>query len=1036
MVNAPFGWQAVQTVAIVALALALALALAPAPLAAASLSTQSTCDGADMRDERANETSDSAFSYSSEAVPEEYVVNFRAYYARDTAARIIARALRSRLAAGRFEAVRRHNAAEGMPSDFAVVKLFNVSGAETEVALAGMREYPLIKHVSAHKRISRSLLSFGSGGARALLARSARRLSFDAEAEADDDDAIRSNDKDGSETQGGRRLLGKTIQRPVSALLQADLLWTRGFTGKDIRVAIFDTRLREDHPHFRNVLDRTDWTDEATLDDNLGHGTFVAGVIASSRECLGLAPDADLFIFRVFTVNQVSYTSWFLDAFNYAIHKRVHVLNLSIGGPDFLDQPFVEKVWELTANGIIMVSAIGNDGPLYGTLNNPADQMDVIGVGGTDYDDNIAAFSSRGMTGWELPRGYGRVKPDIVTYGYQVGGSHKKSGCRTLSGTSVASPVVAGAVALLCSVIPAPLRPALSNPASIKQAIIESATRLDGPNMFEQSAGKLDLVKAYQVLSAYEARASAVPATLDLTSCPYAWPYCTQPLYYGAMPVTVNVTVLNGMGVSGWFSRAPTFTVSGENGAGVLDVRFMWSDVLWPWAGYLSVGIVVNERGLAFSGVISGSIDFEIRSAGKGRSWLTSRVSIPLTVRVIPTPGRHRRVLWDQFHNLRYPSGYFPRDNLRMKMDPLDWNGDHIHTNFKELYQALRERDYFVEVLGEPLTCFDARQYGTLIIADAEEEFHPLEIEKMRADVEDRGLSVLVLGEWYNADIMRDKIRFFDENTRQWWSPETGGANVPALNDLLDHFGIAMGDAVYEGQIAAGDDDVELMSSSSIVRFPTRGLVLVGELTNLGDEMVKGLSHKDRDVAVLGLYQTPEEEGGRIVVYTDSSCADSAHAKGNCFPFMGKLVEYAATGVLDSALARSCERLSERYDKGVDLPRRLATNLRQFSKVLDPNGVGFRALAACGANGTANSERRLAEDDSEAVDDLLQARRGWVQPALSGPREGEAGPNRRRDTGQSSAPWILFLAAIALLVAYSVYGRGRRRRVISIMPSV
>lgn len=55
-----------------------------------------------------------------------------------------------------------------------------------------------------------------------------------------------------------------------------------------------------------------------------------------------------------------------MDAFNYAILSKVTVLNLSIGGPDFMDHPFVDKVWELTANGIIMVSAIGNDGPLYG----------------------------------------------------------------------------------------------------------------------------------------------------------------------------------------------------------------------------------------------------------------------------------------------------------------------------------------------------------------------------------------------------------------------------------------------------------------------------------------------------------------------------------------------------------------------------------------------------------------------------------------------------------------------------------------------
>lgn len=65
----------------------------------------------------------------------------------------------------------------------------------------------------------------------------------------------------------------------------------------------------------------------------------------------------------------------------------------------------VIQVWELTANNIIMVSAIGNDGPLYGTLNNPADQSDVIGVGGIDYNDHIASFSSRGMSTWEIPHG-------------------------------------------------------------------------------------------------------------------------------------------------------------------------------------------------------------------------------------------------------------------------------------------------------------------------------------------------------------------------------------------------------------------------------------------------------------------------------------------------------------------------------------------------------------------------------------------------------------------------------------------------------
>ena len=85
--------------------------------------------------------------------------------------------------------------------------------------------------------------------------------------------------------------------------------------------------------------ERTNWTHENTLNDGLGHGTFVAGIVASQdSQCPGFAPDAEIHAFRVFTNDQVSYTSWFLDAFNYAIATEMHVLNLSIGGPDYLDR--------------------------------------------------------------------------------------------------------------------------------------------------------------------------------------------------------------------------------------------------------------------------------------------------------------------------------------------------------------------------------------------------------------------------------------------------------------------------------------------------------------------------------------------------------------------------------------------------------------------------------------------------------------------------------------------------------------------------
>lgn len=58
-----------------------------------------------------------------------------------------------------------------------------------------------------------------------------------------------------------------------------------------------------------------------------------------------------------FEMNQVSYTSWFLDAFNYAILKKMDVLNLSIGGPDFMDHPFVDKVGCSAQKDVCLVTA-------------------------------------------------------------------------------------------------------------------------------------------------------------------------------------------------------------------------------------------------------------------------------------------------------------------------------------------------------------------------------------------------------------------------------------------------------------------------------------------------------------------------------------------------------------------------------------------------------------------------------------------------------------------------------------------------------
>ncbi|XP_050360570.1 membrane-bound transcription factor site-1 protease [Nymphalis io] len=896
------------------------------------------------------------YEFTTEIVNSEHIITFKGYYYKYTRENYVKSALKN-AGISNWTILQRNNAAKEYPSDFDVI----VFGDDLKDGIEALRDHPAVIRVTAQRQVLRTIKfvnedACGPGGCLYSGWRNPKRRSRGLHSLR----KLRENDGYSS-----RKLL-RTVPRQITSVLKADLLWSLGVTGEGIKVAVFDTGLSRHHPHFGRVRERTDWTGENTLDDALGHGTFVAGVIASRADCLGFAPDADLHIFRVFTDNQVSYTSWFLDAFNYAILKKIDILNLSIGGPDFMDHPFVDKVWELSANKVIMVSAIGNDGPLYGTLNNPADQMDVIGVGGIGFDDRIAKFSSRGMTTWELPEGYGRMKPDIVTYGSGVQGSNVNGGCKSLSGTSVASPVVAGAIALLASGVP---RQNLS-PASVKQALCITARRLPGPNMFEQGHGKLDLISAYQFLREYEPQASLSPPYIDLTECQYMWPYCTQPLYYSAQPTIANVTVINGLGVSGkvtnvgWHPHLPHGVI--------LSVSVDYIDVLWPWSGWLAISFSVLESGANFDGIVEGHVNVTIESFDVVVDFVMKNTTLmlPIRARVIPVPVRGRRLLWDQFHSLRYPGGYFPRDDLRAKHDPLDWHADHVHTNFRDMYRRLREHGFYLEVMGSPLTCIDTSLYGALLLVDPEDEYFPEEMAALKKAV-DSGLSLIVFADWYNASLLRH-VKFYDENTRQWWIPETGGANVPALNDLLSMFQVALGDRVFEGTYKLAGHPMYYASGTHIHSFPEHGILVTAKLSDQGQQIMSGEKTNGAsdpsgggnkiDVPILGLLQIESEsrdytndtnnklpKAGRLVVYGDSSCLEGGVTRP-CHWLMLAALQYALVGHVPTSL-REAAATSHHRDVHIipsELPKRAeGGRLHAYSRVLSPDGSGPRPLPEC-----------------------------------------------------------------------------------------
>lgn len=254
----------------------------------------------------------------------------------------------------------------------------------------------------------------------------------------------------------------------------------------------------------------------------------------------------------------------------------------------------------------------------------------------------------------------------------------------------------------------------------------------------------------------------------------------------------------------------------------MLDVSVEYSNQI-DNVGYLAVFISAKRPVEEFDGIEEGrlNVEFELKDRN-------SSAQFPIRVNVAKTPPKRfvmyeskstcslfsKRILWDTFRNLYYPLGYYPRDNLRSTKAPLDIFVDHPHTNYHQLYKILREHDYFVEAPGQPLVCIDLSEYGNLLIVDPEDEYFPQEVQQIQHAVE-HGLNLIVVGDWY-SEFLLENIKFEDPSSRKFCYPESGGSNVPALNDLINNFGFALGDQVLEGPIKLFDKEIRIASGAEI----------------------------------------------------------------------------------------------------------------------------------------------------------------------------------------------------------------------------
>ncbi|MEV5961272.1 S8 family serine peptidase [Kribbella sp. NPDC051952] len=284
-------------------------------------------------------------------------------------------------------------------------------------------------------------------------------------------------------------------------LIGAPTAWQAGQDGKGVKVAILDTGVDATHPDLAGrIAESKSFIDGGSAVDGNGHGTHVASTIAGSGAASGgkykgVAPGASLVIGKVLDDNGDAQESWILEGMQWAATSGAKVVSMSLGtkSPSDGHDPLSQAVEDLTAaTGTLFVIAAGNTGPGVSTVVSPGAAASALTVAATDKSDGLAEFSSRG------PTLDSALKPDIAAPGVDIVaaraagtnlGTPVGDGYTTLSGTSMATPHVAGSAAILAERHP-------DWKAEQLKAALMSTAKDDGFTVYEQGSGRVDIGRA------------------------------------------------------------------------------------------------------------------------------------------------------------------------------------------------------------------------------------------------------------------------------------------------------------------------------------------------------------------------------------------------------------------------------------------------------------------------------------------------------------------------------------------------------------
>ncbi|MDO8668855.1 MAG: S8 family serine peptidase [Candidatus Buchananbacteria bacterium] len=286
--------------------------------------------------------------------------------------------------------------------------------------------------------------------------------------------------------------------------------------GKGVKIGIIDTGVDYTHSDLKiNYAGGYDFVngDNDPMDD-MGHGTHVAAIAAGNGVLKGVAPQAKIIAYKVLDANGSGWSDIIITAIERAIDPNqdgdisdhLDVINLSLGGGGSPDDPMSMAIDTAVNAGVVAAVAAGNWGPGENTIASPGNARNAITVGAIDKSSKMAYFSSVGPVVWQDSQGTTKtlIKPDLVAPGVNICAAEWANAwdylrCLddkhvSISGTSMATPHVAGAVALLKQ----------KNPTwttdEIKLALRSTADNLGADwGVNTQGYGKLNVLRAIKL---------------------------------------------------------------------------------------------------------------------------------------------------------------------------------------------------------------------------------------------------------------------------------------------------------------------------------------------------------------------------------------------------------------------------------------------------------------------------------------------------------------------------------------------------------